>query len=235
MKFEQSMTRGVPSDNEINNHYKNLLSKYLDTMDSAGSDVEEIRHEAPKSNGGTYTSPMHSSLMTFTKLLEAMDDVVNNMDAPAIDPEDELPLEDDNTPPTGDVNEDEILDELDKLFTPVLVMQGFEQDIADQTNAEMAESGILTERNIISFDDETRMSQLISVCAKLLAKKKNTPSWQMFQKASTIKKQSAINIQKEEYEQAKTLAQKYLVKVSTSSNSSVARDAANDLLPQTNH
>ena len=79
------------------------------------------------------------------------------------------------------------------------------------------------------------MSQLIAVCAKIIAKQKNTKAWQMFKKASVIKKEAALNMQKEEYENAKILAQKYLVAVSTTNPSSVARNAATELLPQTQH
>ena len=144
---------------------------------------------------------------------------------------------DDNSkqhPLTADC-EKELLAELNKIFTPVLIMQGFEKDIADKTKEAMSESSILTEKNMIGFDDNSRMAQLLSVCALLIAKHKNTDNWQIFKKASMEKNQSKLAIQKEEYNDAKTLAQKYLVMVSTTNNSSVARDSASDLLPYTQH
>ncbi len=137
--------------------------------------------------------------------------------------------------PSADVEDKELMDELNKIFTPVLVSQKFSKDISDHSNEALSEAGVLTERNIIAFDDETRMSQLISVCALLLAKKKDTENWKLYKQAALLKKQSKINIQKEEYTDAKELAQKYLVMVSTTNNSAVARDAANELLPQTQH
>lgn len=137
--------------------------------------------------------------------------------------------------PSKDVDDKELMDELNKIFTPVLVSQKFSKDISDHNNEVLAEAGVLTERNIIAFDDETRMSQLISVCALLLAKKKDTENWKIYKKAALLKKQSKINIQKEEYVDAKELAQKYLVMISTTNNSAVVRDAANELLPQTQH
>lgn len=167
--------------------------------------------------------------MEIKELLEAMDNVLDNISA-------EDPLEAQTIDSDGkDVDEDALLKELNTLFTPVLVMQSYEKDIADKANSELSESGILTERNIINFDDESRMAQLIAVCSKLIAKQKNTSAWQMFSKAAQMKKESSLRIQKEEYDEAKTLAQKYLVMVSTSNVNSVARDAANDLLPQTQH
>lgn len=229
MAFKDSMVGCVPSDEQINNHYKSLLDEYLDTMKSSGEDVKEIAHDKPASDGQGYEGPMKGTLMDWTQMLEAMDVVSANMDAPIENDIDTAPVE------GPEVNEEELLNELDKLYTPVLVSQSFEKDIADKTNAAMAESGLLTERNIISFDDESRMAQLISVCARLIAKQKNSQAWQMYERAAMIKKQSNMQIQKEEYDQAKDLAQKFLVKVSTSSNSSVARDAAQALMPQTQH
>lgn len=232
MSFDNSMTKGVPSDDNINKHYQDLLDQQLDTMDSSGEDVKEIAHNSP--NGGKSSdSLMNGSLMTWTQMLEAMDNIAVSMAQPTSDDAlENQPIED---CPSNICDDKELLDALNKIFTPVLVMQGFEKDIADQANSEMSEAAVLTERNIISFDDETRMSQLIGVCAKLIAKKKNTDSWQMFEKAAKIKKEAGIKIQKEEYDDAKALAQKYLVMVSTTNNSSVARNAANELLPQTQH
>jgi hypothetical protein len=99
----------------------------------------------------------------------------------------------------------------------------------------MESADVLTERSIIQFDDETRMAQLIAVCAKIIAKQKDTEAWQMYKKAAVLKKKAGLEIQKQEYNDAKTLAQKYLVSVSTTNPSSVVRDAATDLLPQTQH
>lgn len=142
----------------------------------------------------------------------------------------------DNSPTDTDPSsDDDLIAKLNKLFTPTLVMQKYQKDIADSANNDISEATELTEANIISFDDQTRMSQLISVCALLIAEKKNTEKWQLFKKATAIKKQTKLDIQKEEYNEAKALAQKYLVNVATTNNSSVARQAANDLLPQTNH
>ena len=78
------------------------------------------------------------------------------------------------------------------------------------------------------------MSQLINVCAKLIAKAKNTKAWQLFKQAASLKKKAGLDLQQDEYEAAKELAQKYLVKISTSNPSSIARQAALSLLPKTN-
>ena len=232
MGFMDSETKCVPSDKTIDKKYEDLLDQQIDsaTCGHDSTEVKDIGHKAPPKSDSK--SPMHTGLMNWTTLLEEMDEVQDALAYGATEQEiTDQPAE----APEASADDKDLLDELNKLFTPVLVMQGFENDIANQANEQISEAGVLTERNIISFDDETRMSQLVNVCAKLIAKKKNTPSWQAFKKAAAIKKQASINIQKEEYDGAKALAQKYLVMVSTTNNSSVARDAANDLLPQTQH
>lgn len=222
-------------DEKLNAHYKSLLDEQIDSADSDGTP----RLEQPKgtltdsktSDGGVMKSP----LMTFTKMLEAMDEVEASIENPAeeADTTDVLdePVEDE-TPVT---NDDDLLNTLDKIFTPVLITQGMEQEIADKTNNEMTEAAVLTEKNMIAFDDETRMAQLIATCALLIARKKDTAQWKLFAKAAAIKTKAKIAIQNEEYDAAKTLAQKYLLQVSNTSNSSVARQAATELLPQTQH
>lgn len=173
-----------------------------------------------------------TGLSTWSELLESMDDISDTASDLA-DKEDitNQPIDTSAAAPTGD----DLLDELNKLFTPILIMQGYENDIEDKVKESLSESTMLTEKTIMKFDPSTRMAQLLSVCSLLIAKKKNTEEWQMFQKASTISRNMKIAIQKKEYDEAKNLAQKYLVNVSTSNMNSVARKAANELLPETQH
>ena len=96
-------------------------------------------------------------------------------------------------------------------------------------------ASVLTEQNIISFDNATRMAQLISKCAILLQQQKNTEQYRMYAKAAAIRNKMKLEMQKTEYDNAKALAQKYLVMVSTKNSSPIARDAANALLPETQH
>ena len=114
-------------------------------------------------------------------------------------------------------------------------MQGIEGDITEKVMEACSQDNILLEKNVIRFDDETRMAQLVSVCAILISRQKNSNEYQMYKKSSEIRNNMKLQMQKNEYAAARALAQKFLVKVSTTNNSSVARDAANDLLPQTNH
>lgn len=173
--------------------------------------------------------------LNWKQLLEAMDDVTASVDNGPENAEDinDAPIEPETA--KAPLDEKELLEELNKLFTPVLVMQGYQSDIADKVNAEISESAVLTEMNMLKFDEPTRMAQLISVCAKLINKQRNTPEWQLYKKAAVLRNKANLDMQKNSYDEAKALAQKYLVMVSTTNTSSSARDAANDLLPQTNH
>ena len=138
-------------------------------------------------------------------------------------------------PTTSGGGDEELLNDLNEIFTPILVMQGFEGNVTAKIQEAFSESSVLLEKNIIQFDNSTKMAQLISVCALLIARQKNTQNYQMYKKAAEIRKAMKINIQKDEYAAAQALAQKFLVKVSTTNNSSVARQAANELLPETQH
>lgn len=211
-------------DNAINNHYQSAQSKYKDTMDSDGEDVKDlpkIDHISNlKESGSRYD---------WTNILEAMDTILDATKDANPDMEDESIDDQSNT------DDSDLVAELDKVFTPILIMQGMESQISDKIQEAYSEASVLTEKNVIQFDDETRMAQLLSVCALLLQKKKNTPEYQAYKKAAAIRKQMKIEMQKREYDAAKALAQKYLISVSSSNNSSVARKAATDLLPETQH
>lgn len=219
-------------DDKMNSHFQKLQAQYKKTIDSDGEDVKDIAHNAPTS-GTNPTGPMKGNLMNWTKMLESMDEVsngINTMNNPEMS---DAPIE--PVPSTGNIDEDSLLNELNQIFTPILVMQGFEGSIADRINEAFSEASVLLEKNIISFDNKSRMAQLIAVCALLIARQKNSEKYQMYKKAAVIKQQMKLDIQKEHYDEAQALAQKFLVKVATTNNSSIARDSANALLPETQH
>lgn len=218
-------------DDKMNSHFQKLQAQYKKTIDSDGEAVKDITHNAPTS-GTNPTGPMKGHLMGWTQMLESMDEIqdgINNIDAN--EDVSAAPV----APVSNPVDEDSLLNELNQIFTPILVMQGFEGGIADKINEAFSEASVLTERNIISFDNKSRMAQLIAVCALLIARQKDTEKYQMYKKAATIKNQMKLEIQKDHYDDAQALAQKFLVKVATTNNSSIARDAANELLPETQH
>ena len=168
--------------------------------------------------------------MTFTQMLEALQVAERSIGYERYN-EDvmDAPME------QAGYNEEEALKELSALFTPTLVMQNYEKEIADKSLGEVESAGVLTERTVIKFDDEARMAQLIAVAARIIAKQKDTEAWKLYKQASILKKKADLDLQKQEYDSAKDLAQKYLMQVSTTNPSSVARQAADELLPQTRH
>lgn len=231
MAFKSSDVGGGLEDGKMNAHYQSLLSNNKKDIGGSGEDVRDIPHNKPAS-GQSPTGPMKGSLMTWTQMLESMEEIEANLKE---DHEDigDCPVGEDCA--SGQVNEDELLAKLNQIFTPILVTQGLEGNIADKIQEAFSEASVLMERNIIKFDDATRMAQLISVCALLISQQKNTEKFKMYAKAAAIRNQMKLEIQKDEYDAAKALAQKFLVKVSTTNNSSFARDAATSLLPETQH
>lgn len=219
-------------EEKMNSHLKNVLNQYKKTMDEKGSDFKDNPKNAPGSNGNPNNNGvMKSHLMNWTTMLENLSEVSEDITEITSDPLNGVMPEE-----TSDVNsdsDDAIMDELNKIFTPILIMQSYESD--DMVKEAYSEASVLTEKNIIKFDDETRMSQLISVCALLIEKYKNSPRYQTYQKAATIRNQTKLAIEKDNYDDAKSLAKDYLLKVSTGNNSSIARKAASDLLPATQH
>lgn len=217
-------------DDKMNAKFKSLLDEQIDSADANGTPVNEIPHKAPAGSNSS-DGPMGGNLMSFTQMLESLDDINTALTQQNTDISNAMASDE----PTGAADDKDLLEELNKLFTPVLVMQNLEAGISDQANQELSEASVLTERSVIQFDDAARMAQLIATCALLIAKKKNSENWNVYKNAAAVKNQAKLNIQKEEYADAAALAQKYLVMVSTTNNSSVARDAANELLPQTQH
>lgn len=218
---------------KMDSHLKKTLDQYKGSADVGIEPVEDISHDAPPS-GQHPVGPMKGKLMNWTEIKEAMEIIMESIESMVENPDLAMePVEPDTSGSDG--IEKQVLDELNKIFTPILVMQGFENGIAGQVQEAAEQANCLTERNIIQFDDQTRMAQLISTCAILLQKAKNTEQYNIYAKAAATRNQMKIEMQKAEYDAAKALAQKYLVMVSTTNNSPVARDAATALLPQTQH
>lgn len=220
-------------ESNLDNHYQGLLNDTRKSMDSSGSDVKDNPHQNNGTAGKNPTGFMSGPLMNWTQILESLDNITSSIENQESDVLNQQ-VSDQEVENIED-SEKRLLDKLNQIFTPILIMQGFENDVPQKIQEAMEQGSVLTERNIIQFDDATRMAQLISTCAILLQQEKNTEKYQAYQKAARIRNQMKLDMQKEEYDNAKALAQKYLVMVATSNNSSVARSAANNLLPETQH
>ena len=232
MALSGGYAKGLEEE-KINKHYQSQLANNKKSSEAHSEPVKDLAHKTP-TTGGNYTGPMDTNLMAWTKILESLDNISDSIDQINADPmnstiPDEAPSMDNVDDKTA------VIEELNKIFTPILVMQGFESEVSDQIKEAFEQAEVLTERNIIKFDDQTRMSQLIATCALLLHKQRNTPKFQAYQKAAIIKNKERLDMIKDSYEEAKAIAQDYLVKVHTSNESPVARNAAHDLLPETQH
>lgn len=126
-------------------------------------------------------------------------------------------------------NYDDLINELNRLYTPVLVTQELEGGLKDNINEACSEDNILLERNIIKFDDDAKFAQLVSIAALLINRKKDSKEYQSFAKASAIRKEMKIRMQKNDHDEAVKLAKQYLSKIADSSNSSLIRKAADNL------
>ena len=212
-------------DSNVDQSIKSGMEKSKKTVDYKGEPNTYNRHGLPTSGKERPSLVSGTDLTDYTQMLEAMDKIeatVKGTDT----------LEDDEI---GDVedNSEELFAKLDKLYLPGLILQSYESSVSESVKKDIREAQAFTERNNIQFDMSSRMAQLVRGCALLLQQKKNTKNYQMFVKASKIRREADLNMQKEEAESAKDLAQKYLVHVATMNPNQAARDAATKLLPIT--
>ena len=250
MNGDVTLETGAPSnpasDAKSNSSRISGTEKFKGSADANGAPgyggpVQDIPNKSPQSASAPAQSRLTTggNLMNFTQMLESLAAVSAGINYASADPLN-ASLDDGESIPetlgTGvESGDQELLETLNQIFTPILVMQGIEGNIADKINEACSEDNVLLERNMIKFDDTSRMAQLTSVCALLIARQKNTQQYKMYKEAAQIRNSMKLAIQKAEFEAAKSLATKFLVKVTTTSNSSVARNAAQNLLPQTQH
>ena len=128
------------------------------------------------------------------------------------------------------IDNDDLIEQLNKIYTPILITQELESSISEQIIEECSNENVLLERNIIKFDNDTRFAQLVGICALLIARRKNNQEYNVFKEASKTKKQMKIRIQKMEHDDATELAKQYLYKISTTSKMSGLRKSAEELM-----
>lgn len=172
--------------------------------------------------------------MKLSEVIELLEAVINSEDEDDIMDIDTNDGSPDSSDPMnlfgGSTEDDELIEQLTQIYLPVLITQEIEEGLSSEVLEACSEENVLMERNIIKFDKETRLAQLVSICARLIARQKNTPEYQAFIQASKVRKEMKLKIQQKENARATVLAHKFLKKVSASGTSSVARDAANNLL-----
>lgn len=157
-------------------------------------------------------------------------------------PDDDMPPEDTTSeePPagneadygmnTGDVANATVMQSLEQIYTPILIAQSFQTgETKDQIQEHVSNLGLLTESNMVKFDNETKLAQLKSVCALLLSREEKSEKFKAFVKSYQLTKKLKMEIMKEKESEATELARQYLQKLSSGSNEQ-AGQAATELL-----
>jgi len=147
------------------------------------------------------------------------------------DPEgdlDDTPVETSDDKPR--VDDDSLIEELNSIYTPVMITQQLNEGVRERIMEACSGENVLTEANVIKFDPDTRRSQLISLCAMLLARNAGSADFEAYRNASNVRKTMKLKIQKDYHGAAIQLADRYLRHVTANSTNSTVRSAAEELI-----
>lgn len=127
----------------------------------------------------------------------------------------------------SDMDTNGTIDELDKLFTPILIASNYTSDEdAKEMQESMSNANCLTEANMVKFDAETQASNLIQIASLLIARSKKSEKYDAFIKAYQLVKKLKGEIRREEEGAAKELAKQYLQRKIDSDNEDASASAA---------
>ena len=230
---------------KISRKWKTILEELDQVAEKADEAIEEAKDEEKDDLSDDLDSSDESSSEDSSDDTDALDLDVSADEEDEDEKEklsddteaDELDSEEDDSSEFGvsdaeAVDDTGVMDELKKIYTPILIMQSYEtKESCDRMKESFSQADVLTEQNVIKFDNETRVAQLLSVCALLLARKKNSEKWQAFKKAAALQRKMKIEIQKEEAAAAKELARKFLDETAAGDNED-AKSSAAKLLPE---
>lgn len=155
--------------------------------------------------------------------VEDEDNDVNNIDIDEDVPSEE-PVEDDATETEPNVSEEELFAQLNKIFLPVVRMQDAEEPVQEST--------VVMEKNVFRLDDASKVAQLLSLCAMLIARAKDTEAYKTYIRASEERRNAKIDIQNAEASEARALAAKYLNTLSANDDDEGARAVGVSLLKE---
>lgn len=129
-----------------------------------------------------------------------------------------------------DVDTSSLLSDLEQIMSPILIKSQLDSvnGLSEQLMEACSEDHIY-ESNLIKLDKDSMMAQLKAICTLLVARKKNTTAWQLYQKSSKVKKDSKLQMQEEEAVAGSRLAEEYLNKIRSTGNSGLLRSAAEHL------
>lgn len=157
---------------------------------------------------------------------EPVEDEDNDVDNIEVDEDvpSEEPVEDDATETEPNVSEEELFAQLNKLFLPVVRMQDAEEPVQEST--------VVMEKNVFRLDDASKVAQLLSLCAMLIARAKDTEAYKTYIRASEERRNAKIDIQNAEASEARALAAKYLNTLSANDDDEGARAVGVSLLKE---
>ena len=157
---------------------------------------------------------------------EPVEDEDNDVDNINVDEDGPLeePVEDDATEIEPNVSEEELFAQLNKLFLPVVRMQDAEQPVQEST--------VVMEKNVFRLDDASKVAQLLSLCAMLIARAKDTEAYKTYIRASEERRNAKNDIQNAEASEARALAAKYLNTLSANDDDEGARAVGVSLLKE---
>ena len=157
---------------------------------------------------------------------EPVEDEDNDVDNIEVDEDvpSEEPVEDDATETEPNVSEEELFAQLNKLFLPVVRMQDAEEPVQEST--------VVMEKNVFRLDDASKVAQLLSLCAMLIARAKDTEAYKTYIRASEERRNAKIDIQNTEASEARALAAKYLNTISANNDDEGARAVGVSLLKE---
>mgnify|MGYP000934780561 FL=1 len=157
---------------------------------------------------------------------EPVEDEDNDVDNINVDEDVPLeePVEDDATETEPNVSEEELFNQLNKLFLPVVRMQDAEEPVQEST--------VVMEKNVFRLDDASKVAQLLSLCAMLIARAKDTEAYKTYIRASEERRNAKIDIQNAEASEARALAAKYLNTLSANDDDEGARAVGVSLLKE---
>lgn len=157
---------------------------------------------------------------------EPVEDEDNDVDNIEVDEDvpSEEPVEDDATETEPNVSEEELFAQLNKIFLPVVRMQDAEEPVQEST--------VVMEKNVFRLDDASKVAQLLSLCAMLIARAKDTEAYKTYIRASEERRNAKIDIQNAEASEARALAAKYLNTLSANNDDEGARAVGVSLLKE---
>lgn len=219
-----------------------MSTKRWKTILEALDDVSEQTDEAIEADSSDEETPPENEDMPTDDAPPAEDSETPPAEDSDDLPDDDMPPEDTTSeePPagneadygmnTGDVANATVMQSLEQIYTPILIAQSFQTgETKDQIQEHVSNLGLLTESNMVKFDNETKLAQLKSVCALLLSREEKSEKFKAFVKSYQLTKKLKMEIMKEKESEATELARQYLQKLSSGSNEQ-AGQAATELL-----